>query len=215
MAETRDVGQRRRDHLSRDAMDRRRMSLHVVSKPPAVRATPRGRRTLRPIPSSAPPPLLVVAEQRNPMHRRLRPAPVATERDREASAARHLHLRRAPDQITGKVDVLEGADDPAARLCRDRDPVGTFRAVYAEDLGGAEIAAAVTRQDLVSGGDVLDRTLSPIGASRSSSPQRGTAHRRRPPSGSRCSSANNCSQRYWAWLVSWYSSTSTWRKPLA
>ena len=72
-----------------------------------------------------------------------------------------------------------------------------------EDVAHVGAAEAVDRLRIVAD----DRQVAvPAGMRRAR--RRAWRSARRPPP------TSSCSSRYWAWLVSWYSSTSTWRKAL-
>src|SRR5882762_5756705 len=68
-----------------------------------------------------PPPKLVIAKERDSMHRRTATA-VAAQRDREPSPP-HLCLRVGTGLISGEVNVLRSADDPASGHGRDRNAI--------------------------------------------------------------------------------------------
>ena len=124
---------------------------------------------------------------------------------------RQVVLRRQSRLEPGEVRVLGRRHDAAAAPRGDRD---THRRVAGEGLGhagGTEVPAAVAGQHLVARRDALDRLRRCRPPSPPASRRPGTARRRRRPARFRCSFVMSCSSRYWAWLVSWYSSTSTWR----
>ena len=91
-------------------------------------------------------------------------------------------------------------------------PVGVAPTCTADDPGGPEVAASVARTAPRRRRGPPRSAASSRPPSSPACPRPGTARRRRRPSGSGARPRSAGAARYWAWLVSWYSSTSTWRK---
>ena len=129
-----------------------------------------------------------------------------------AHQVRHVHLRRQPDAEAGEVRVLRRRDDAPAARHRDRD-----RRRGARTAGCAARAPAGTSRCRSSTAP-RPRLRSPRSGAVDPSPivtsVPSTRHCASSPTTIRfpCSPAISCSSTYCAWLVSWYSSTSTWRK---
>ena len=91
-------------------------------------------------------------------------------------------------------------------------PADACDAVHAQHARRAEVAAAVAREHLVAGDDLLDRPGGAVGHRDRACPA--TKHWSASPTTMtlRCSSARRRTSSHWARFVSWNSSTRTWRK---